>query len=174
MEVFQAIKTMLAIRSYQKQSIPDDVVAKIIEAGRLTGSSRNTQQWDFVVIRDRQRLRQLGTLASTGPYLAEAPLAIAVVVPASPVGSIDGARAAQDMMLTAWEQGVGSNWVGNVDIQPIKDLLKIPQTKSVLTIIPFGYPAKETGRGIKNRKHLSEVAHLETWEQPYPESPSSH
>lgn len=167
MEVFQAIKSMLAIRSYQERPIPDEAVTKIVEAGRLTGSSRNTQQWDFIIIRDRRRLQQLGELASTGPYLARAPLAIAVVVPDSPIGYIDGTRAAQDMMLAAWDQEIGSNWVGNVDTSAIKVLLNIPEAKLVLTIIPFGYSAEEVGRGVKDRKRMSEVAHWETWGQPY-------
>ncbi len=173
MEVFEAVRTLLAVRTYQERPIPDDLVIEIVEAGRLTGSSRNTQQWNFIIIRDRDKLRQLGQLASTGPYIAEAPLAIAVVVPNSPVGYIDGSRAAQDMMLVAWDREIGSNWVGNVDTPEIKELLHIPEDRLVLTIIPFGYPAEPVGRGVKDRKDMGEVACLETWDQPYT-APHSH
>jgi nitroreductase len=167
MNVFEAIQTMLAVRSYRDDPIPDEVVTQIVEAGRLTGSSRNTQQWDFVVIQDRDTLARLGELARTGSYIAAAPLAVAVVVPDAPVGYMDGARATQDMMLAAWEAGVGSNWVGNVNTGPIKQLLNIPADRLVLNIIPFGYPAREVGKGRKDRKPLAEVAHNERFGQPY-------
>ncbi len=167
METFETIKTMLAVRTYRQQSIPSDVVTRILEAGRLTGSSRNTQQWDFVVIQDPQVRQQLGQLAANGPYIADAALAIAIVVPDSPVGYIDGTRAAQDMMLTAWAAGIGSNWVGNVNIHQIKQLLHVPSERMILTIIPFGYPTETAGRGNKDRKPLSQIAHQEQFGQPY-------
>lgn len=166
-DVFDAVKTMLAVRSYEEEPIADEIVTRIVEAGRLTGSSRNTQQWDFVVVRDPETLLRLGKLASTGSYIGEAPLAVAVVVPDAPVGTIDGARAAQDMMLAAWGEGVGSNWVGNVNTDAIKELLGVPQERMVLTVIPFGYPTEEIGKGIKKRKPLSEVAHDERFGNPY-------
>lgn len=167
METFEAIKTLLAVRSYQGKLIPAEVITQVVEAARLTGSSRNKQHWDFIVIQNQETLQKLGELASTGPYIADAPLAIAVVVPDAPVGYIDGARAAQDMMLAAWEAGLGSNWVGNVNTNDIKQLLHIPLDKMLLTIIPFGYPAQAVGRGHKDRKALTEVAHAERFGQPY-------
>ena len=66
-------------------------------------------------------------------------------------------------MLVAWEAGIGSNWVGNVDIEPIRTLLNVPAGQMVLTIIPFGYPAKAVGQGRKQRKPLAEVAHREQY-----------
>jgi len=167
MDTFDAIKTMLAVRGYQDKPIPAEVVSQIVEAGRLTGSSRNTQQWDFVVVQNRHTLQQLGQMASTGRYIAQAPLAIAVVVPDSSVGYIDGARATQDMMLAAWNAGVGSNWVGNVNTGAVKELLGIPPEKMVLVVIPFGYPAKSVGQGSKRRKPVAEIAHSEKFGQPF-------
>jgi len=168
METFHAVKTMLAIRSYQERAISDDDVTRILEAGRLTASSMNRQHWDFIAIRDRGRLRQLGKMARTGGYIADAALAIAVVVPDAAVGYMDGARAAQDMMLVAWEAGIGSNWVGNVNTEEIKALLEAPQERLVLTIIPFGYPTQAIGDDVeKDRKPLAEVAHAEVFGRPY-------
>jgi nitroreductase len=161
MEVYDAIRTMLAVRSYADRPIPDAVVDRILEAARLTGSSRNRQQWDFVVVRDRGTLRKLGQLASTGAFIGDAALAIAVVVPDGPVGYIDGARAVQDMMLAAWGEGVGSNWVGNTNTPEIRTLLAVPEERMVLTVIPFGYPLAKVGEGKKNRKPLAEIVHYE-------------
>lgn len=168
METFQAVKTMLAVRSYRDRPLSDEDVTRILEAGRLTASSMNRQHWDFIAVRDRERLQQLGQMARSGPYIADAALAIAVVVPDGPVGYMDGGRAAQDMMLTAWERGIGSNWVGNVNTEAIKELLGVPQERLVLTIIPFGYPTRQIDDDVKkDRKPLSDVAHAEAYGQPY-------
>lgn len=167
MDVFEAVKSMLAIRRYQEKPISQESVARILEAARLTASSRNTQEWDFVVIRDTETLQQLGQRARTGSYIADAPLAIAVVVPDRSIGAVDGARAVQDMMLVAWEEGIGSNWVGNVNTAEVKALLGVPEERLLLTIVPFGYPAREVGAGRKKRKPLSEIAHAEKFGRSY-------
>jgi nitroreductase len=167
MDVSKAVKSMLAVRKYQAKPIDDEVVTRIVEAGRLTGSSRNRQQWDFVVVRDKATLKQLGTLAPTGGYTADAAMAIAVVVPDAPVGYIDGARATQDMMLVAWEAGIGSNWVGNMNKPEVKELLGVPNDKMILVVIPFGYPAEKIGAGKKVRKPLGEVTHAEKYGVPF-------
>jgi nitroreductase len=170
MDVAKAVRTMLAVRTYQEKAIPDAGVTRIVEAGRLTASSRNRQQWDFVVVRDKATLKQLGALAQTGAFIAGAALAIAVVVPEGPTGYIDGARAAQDMMLVAWGEGVGSVWVGNMNKPEIKELLAVPDDKMILTVIPFGYPTQKLGAGKKNRKALAEVAHAEKFGVAYTSS----
>jgi nitroreductase len=167
MQVMKAIETMLAVRSYSSKPIADEIVTRIVQAGRLTGSSMNQQAWDFVVVRDHDTLHRLGELASTGSYVAAAQCAVAVVVPDSPVGIIDGTRAGQDMMLAAWGEGIGSNWVGNVNHDTIKKLLHIPVECMVLTLIPFGYPDRAIGAGRKNRKPLNNVAHRERFGEPY-------
>jgi nitroreductase len=159
---------MLAVRQYQDRPVPDEVVRKIVEAGRLTGSSRNGQPWHFVVVRDRERLRELGARARTGPYTAEAALAIVVAVEhESPYGMSDGSRAIQSMMLAAWEEGIGSNWVGFNNLPEVAQLVGVPAGWDVIGLVPFGYPTRRLGKGKKNRKALTEVASAETWGNPF-------
>lgn len=167
MEAFEAVRTILAIREFQDKPVPAEAVRRIVEAGGLTGSSMNRQPWHFIVVRNRDILRQLGALAKTGPYIAEAALAIVVAIQRTPFSISDGSRAIQSMMLTAWSEGLGSNWVGFMGMTEVKPLLGIPEELDVLAIIPFGYPAKPVGKGRKNRKPLSEVAHLERFGQPF-------
>ena len=112
MDIFETIQTLLAVRTFQDKAIPPDVVHRIVAAGRLTGSSMNLQPWHFVVVQERATLRQLGELAKTGPYIAQAPLAIAVVIEETVYAVSDASRAIQSMMLAAWAEGIGSNWVG--------------------------------------------------------------
>lgn len=167
MDVFQAIRTLLAVRSYQDKPVPDAVVRRIVEAGRLTGSGMNQQPWHFIVVRDRETLRRLGSLASSGPYVAQASLAIVVVTDKSRFAVSDASRAIQSMLLAAWGDGVGSNWVGFAGLEKVKAVLEIPAGLEVLAILPFGYPARAVGQGKKQRKALREVAHLERYGRPF-------
>jgi len=166
-DVFDAIRTLLAVRSYQTTPVPDALVRRIVEAGRLTGSGMNGQPWHFIVVRDAETLRRLGDLASSGRYTAQAPLAIVVATDKSRFAVSDASRAIQSMLLTAWAEGVGSNWVGFGGLDKVKTLLDIPAGLDVLAILPFGYPARAVGKGKKQRKPLRDVAHLERYGRPF-------
>jgi nitroreductase len=167
MEVYDAVRTVLAVRTYQEKAIPADLVRRIIEAGWLTGSSMNRQPWHFLVVENRATLHQLGALATSGPYIAQAPLAVVVVTEPSPYAVSDASRAIQSMILTAWAEGVGSNWVGFGGFPAVKSLLGIPAEMDVLAILPFGYPVQAPGKGKKQRKPLAVVAHREHFGQPF-------
>ncbi len=167
METFDAIRTVLAVRHFKDTPISEPIVRQIVEAGHLTASSGNSQPWHFIVVRDKEILRRLGQLARTGPYISQAPLAIVVAMDPGPFAASDGSRAIQDMILTAWSQGVGSNWVGFNNLPQVKPLLGIPEEASVLAILPFGYPAEAIGKGQKKRKPLGEVAYNERWGEPF-------
>jgi len=167
MTVFDAIQTMLAVRTYAGQPIPPDAVQRIVAAGWLTGSSMNRQPWHFVVVEDRDTLRQLGALAPSGPYIADAALAIAVVVERTTFAVSDASRAIQSMMLAAWAEGIGSNWGGFHGLDAVKPVLNVPETLDLFAIIPFGYPAQAVGKGKKQRKPLATVAHHERFGQPF-------
>jgi nitroreductase len=167
MDVFEATRTLLAVRSYRDQPVPDAVVRRIVEAGRLTGSGMNGQPWHFIVVRERETLRRLGTLASSGPYVAQAPLAIVVATDRTRFAVSDASRAIQSMLLAAWAEGVGSNWVGFGGLDKVKSLLEIPAGLDVFAILPFGYPTRTLGRGKKQRKPLREVAHRERYGRPF-------
>ncbi|GHO48268.1 nitroreductase family protein [Ktedonospora formicarum] len=167
MDVFDAVKTVLAVRQFQDKPIPEAIVREIVEAAHLTASSMNGQPWHFVVVQDREMLRQLGALAQTGPYIAQAPLAVVVGMEESPFAVSDASRAVQSMILTAWSHGVGSNWVGFENLPQVNPVLGIPAEIKVLVIVPFGYPVASIGKGQKKRKPIGEVAHNERWDQPF-------
>src|SRR5216117_2792490 len=141
MEVFEAVRTVLAVRSYKETPVPSNVIRRIVESGRLTGSSMNGQPWHFIVVQNPETLRQLGRLARSGPYVAQAPLALVVAIERTTYAVSDASRAIQSMILTAWGEGVGSNWVGFMGLTEVKPLLRIPDDLDVLAILPFGYPA---------------------------------
>ena len=165
MEVFDAVRTVLAVRSYQDTRIPPDTVRRIVEAGRVTASSMNGQPWHFIVVENRDTLRQLGGVARTGPYIAHAPLAVVVAIEKTKFAVSDASRAIQSMILTAWSEGVGSNWVGFLGLTGVKALLGIPADLDVMAILPFGYPAQARGGERKQRKSISQVAYRERFGQ---------
>ena len=167
MEVFEAVRTLRAVRAYQGKPIPAALVRRIVEAGRLTGSSNNGQPWHFIVVEDRDTLHKLGELARSGPYIAQATLAVVVAIDKTRFAVSDASRAIQSMALTAWSDRVGSNWVGFMGFDGVKTLLGIPDGVDVLAIVPFGYPAQPRAKGKKQRKPLSQVAHRERFGQPF-------
>jgi len=167
MDVFEAVRTLLAVRRYRDTPVPEESIRRIVEAGRLTASSMNGQPWHFIVVQNPDRLRQLVAALRTGPYVAQAPLAIIVAIDNTRFAVSDASRAIQSMLLTAWADGLGSNWVGFGGLEAIKPLLGIPDDVEVFAVLPIGYPTDELGQGKKRRKALAEVAHHEHWGQPF-------
>jgi nitroreductase len=167
MEIFDTIRTVLAVRHFKDTPIPESIVRQIVEAGRLSASGGNSQPWHFIVVRDKETLLRLGQLARTGRYIPQAPLAIVVAMDRNTLAISDGSRAIQNMILAAWSQGIGSNWVGYNNLPEVNPLLGIPEEASVLAILPFGYPAEAVGKGQKKRKPLGEVAYDERWGKPF-------
>jgi len=167
MEVSDAVRTVLAVRDFQNRPVPDQLVRRIVEAGHLSASSMNLQPWHFIVVQDPETLKRLGKLARTGPYIAKAPLAIAVLVERTRFAVSDASRAVQSMALVAWAEGVGSNWVGFGGLDEMKAVLGVPEELDILAVVPFGYPTSDLGLGRKKRKPLETVASSEHYGQPY-------
>jgi nitroreductase len=169
MDVFDAVRTVLAVRAFQDRKVPEEVVRKVVEAGRLTASSMNLQPWQFIVVEDREQLKALGAAVRTGPYIAQAAFAVAVAVEKKSTYAVsDASRAIQSMILTAWSEGVGSNWTGFLNLEGASKLLEIPEEYDLLAVVPFGYPAVVKDKGKKNRKSLAQVAHRGRFTRPYP------
>jgi nitroreductase len=167
MDVFDCIQSRPAVRRFRSNPIPEAILKKILHAGRQAHSQRNRQPWRFIVVQNREILKQIGALASSGPYIADAPLAIALAIEGAKNPYIDATRAAECLMLTAWSEGIGSCWVGGMDRPKIKELLDIPDEAELITVIPFGYPTEEEKAQKKVRKRLSTVAYRERYGQAF-------
>ena len=165
-EVFETVRTILAVREYQDKPLPEDVVRRIVEAAHLTASASNTQAWHFVLVRERERLRKLGSLVRTGPYIANAAAAVIVAYEKqSRTGLSDASRAIQSMLLASWGDGVGSNWTGFGSLENVRIESGLPDTYDVLGVLPFGYPKRKV-IGNKKRKPLDEVVSAERFGTP--------
>ncbi len=149
MEVSEAIRKRCSIRQFRNNVIPDDVLHRILEAARWAPSPFNTQPWEFIIIKDKETLKEISRYARYSGYLSEAPMAVAVIVP--PINSkfswvesigepkFAAAMAVQNIMLSAWEMGIGTCWV-SIKREKVGEILDVPKTHFVLTILPFGYP----------------------------------
>ncbi len=170
MDVFDCIRRRRTVREFKPDPIPEEVVYKILQAGRWAPSSSNSQPWHFVVVQARDTLKKLGAIATQGAFIANAPLAIAIVVGDATRPQLDAGRALQQMELVAWSEGMGTCFVGvrSADQQrAVKDLLSIPPKMELITIMPYGYrlPGRR-GQGTP-RKPMSEMAHRERFGESY-------
>jgi nitroreductase len=139
MDAFLAIASRREVRDYADTPIPDEVVHRILDAGRLSGSSQNTQKWEFVVLGDKQAVSEFVYAPAN---VLGAQLAVAI---AGDAAGFDVGRAAQNMMLAAWNAGVGSVPNGIKDRDAAERLVGAP----VSIVLTFGYPAKP--RDVESR-----------------------
>ena len=172
METWKAINSIRVVRKFTDQPLAQADEARILNAGRRAGSSKNEQRWAFIAIHDRDHLRQL---AKTGPYaghLAGATMAVALVVPevSGPrERSVmwDLGRAAQNMVLAAWELGIGSVPATVYDHDLAKRLLGLPDDQRCDFLLSFGYPADPSVLTAPNRaggrEPLDALLHEERW-----------
>jgi nitroreductase len=142
MQVFMAVASKREVRDYASRPIPDDAQQRILEAGRMAGSSRNTQSRRFVVVDDPDKREQLaGTVYAPGNVRGAA-LVVAIVAWGRGPTAFDVGRAAQNMMLTAWEDGVGSCPNGIADGEQAARVLELGDDERATIVITFGYPAR--------------------------------
>jgi nitroreductase len=163
MDAYTCIRSKRDSRSYTEQSITDETLERILQAGRMAGSSKNTQPWRFVVLRDQKRREELATCGQFATPMLAAPLAIAIVL--APGGNaFDAGRTAQNMMLAAWNEGITSCPIAMHDREGAAKALGVPEEHVVAMVITFGHPESKESmhRGIA-RTPLSELVHYERW-----------
>ena len=163
MDAYTSIRTKRDSRAYAGRAIGEEELQRILQAGRMAGSSKNTQPWRFVVLRDAERKRELASCGQFAQHVPAAPLAIAIVL-APGGGAFDACRAAQNMMLAAWAEGITSCPVAMHDRECAARVLGLPDDHVVAMVISFGYPASEESRhrGVP-RTSLAELVHYERW-----------
>jgi nitroreductase len=171
MDVEKAIKIRRSVRSYSQTPVPDAMLRRVLEAGRLAPSASNRQPWCFIVV-ETQSLR--GAMASTGRYagfLAESPLVIVGCgdIKTSPKWHVvDVSIAMENMVIAATAEGLGTCWIGSFDEAKVKGLLKIPEGYAIVALLAVGYPKKAlTAPPAPNRKGLSEIAMREEFGKPF-------
>jgi nitroreductase len=165
------IRGLRSVRRYAPTPIPDDVLGAVLEIGRWTGSSKNTQPWRVVVVRDRDALRQLAECGTFASHLASAAVGLVLVMD-DDNRRLDEGRLAQNFMLAAWAYGIGSciaTMQPAANVERAKQLLGIPIERGVHTVLALGYPADPRALRLelagveRGRKPASEFLHWETY-----------
>jgi nitroreductase len=173
MDTWTAISTKRAIRKFADRPLDDEHLMRILDAGRHAHSSKNTQRWVFVVVRDRARLQRLSKVGPWAEHLATAAAGIALVTPTTEDGDdppsvyFDLGQAASQIMLAAWDMGVGTCPVTAYEPELAAEILGLPNNQRCRYLISVGYPARsaDLSRAPKpgGRKALDEVVRYETW-----------
>ncbi|PWH12324.1 MAG: hypothetical protein DDG60_13645 [Anaerolineae bacterium] len=170
MDVAESIRTKRAVRKFLEKPLSDEEVRIILNAGRRSQSSKNTQAWQFIAIRDRQILKALSTCGEWAGHLAGAALGVAILTP-DPTAKFqtmfDAGQAAAYMQLAAWELGIGSCPASIYEPERARELLGFPSEWHLRIALSFGYPADEevlTAAPRKGgRRAFDEVIHWERW-----------
>jgi len=164
MEAYKTILTKLDIRRFSSKKIPGELVLKILEAARSTGTMFNAQTWKFILVQDASRLMQLSKDSTRGQWVEDASLAIMVLTDASqPDHGLDAGRGVQNMQLAAWSYGVGSGLFTMANEDALRRDFKIPKKMHLAAVVVFGYPERKISGRRKNRKPLSELVHLDEY-----------
>ena len=143
--------------------MPDDVLAAVLEVARWTGSAKNRQPWELVVVRSAETLERLSRLGRFAGHVAKAPLAVALAMDGSSGSAnvlFDEGRLAERIMLAAWAHGVGScvaTLFPDGNVSAAGELLGLPGGLSARTVVSLGYPADADARFLRSTPLLSAV-----------------
>ncbi|HXH22628.1 MAG TPA: nitroreductase [Dehalococcoidia bacterium] len=163
MDTYKAIISKRDTRAYLDRPIPDEIVHRILNAGRMAGSSKNSQPCRFIVMRDRVGIERLAACGDFTAPMRSAPLVVAILLQEG-WRPFDVGRAAQNMMLAAWNEGITSCPVGIQRVDEGRKAVGAPDEFEVHMVVCFGYPDPSTplSRG-QSRRRLDELVHWERW-----------
>jgi nitroreductase len=137
MDTYLAVASKRDERRYADREVPAEVVERILDAGRLAGSSRNRQPWRFLVVESRDVVERLADGVSVPANVREAALVIALVGRGFDLG-----RAVQNMFLAAWNEGVVSCPNRVRESAAAAELLGLQEGEEIGTVLSFGYPSR--------------------------------
>ena len=164
MDAYRAVVDKRDQRAFVPKPLPEEALRRILQAARMTGSSKNSEPNRLVVVRDRERLAALAGIGAFAKFLANA--AVVVVIAQTQPHEFDAGRCAQNMMVAAWNDGIGS-CPAHLPEAEVAKLLRIPRDAHVNRVIGFGYvdPARANAPKsvARRRKPLDELVHWETW-----------
>lgn len=168
MEVFKVISERRSIRKYKKEPVPDEILERILEAGRLAPSAANRQPWYFIVVKDDNVKSKLIDACRGQKFVGDAGAVIAVLGDpnASRWYRQDPFIAASFMTLEAHEEGLGVCWIGAFEEEKVKQVLKVPENLSVIILLTIGYPDEKPAP--KPRKPREEIFFLDEYGKKYP------
>lgn len=171
MEFYDVIKKRRSVRKYRKDKIPEDVLKRILEAGRIAPSAKNIQPWKFIVIKDEEIKKKVAEACKKQLWMADADVIVCgCAIEEIAYGKMGGymssypvdlAIAMDHIILAATNEGLGTCWIGAFDEKEVKKVLNIPEDIRVVALTPIGYPAEEPKD--RGRKTFEEVFTFEKY-----------
>ncbi len=163
MNAYTAIRTKKDTRAYSERPITDEVLHRILQAGRMAGSSKNSQPCRLIVIQDRGRLEAIARCGDFAKHVPSAAVAVAVVLlPGG--GAFDAGRCAQNMMIAAWAEGITSCPTSMHHQDCAREVLGLPDDHHVQIVLPFAYPDEmAVKRESRKRLPMDEFVHYDRW-----------
>ncbi|MEO8539270.1 MAG: nitroreductase family protein [bacterium] len=163
MDAYRAIISKRDTRHYTNDPIPDDQLTRILQAGRMAGSSKNSQPVRMVVMRDPSAREALASCGDYSQPILESKLSIAIVL--APGGSgLDAGRAAQNLMVAAWAEGIASCPVSLHRPESASTTLALPPEHTVAIVVALGFPdTKYPLSGGRQRLPLDELVKWDRW-----------
>jgi nitroreductase len=157
-DAYLAVASKREVREYADRPLPDDVLTQILQAGRSAGSSKNTQPWRFIVLRDREHRHALAPSLMAPRNLDRCAVAVAVVLLNDRL-RFDAGRVAQNMMVAAWALGVGScpNSVRPDEHDRVREDLRLPAGAAIATVLTLGYPAPGSKPRPRPNAHVEKI-----------------
>jgi nitroreductase len=163
MDATEAVKTKLDVRDFSERAVPQSVKLAVLEAARLTQSGVNSQHWRFILVQEPASIKRLAADSTSGSWVSKATFAVVICTdPKKSYHLIDAGRAAQDMMLTAWDHGVASGLYTGVKQAELRRDFGFPESLIATIVVGFGYPKRKL-LGKKDRVPLTEVAYQEKY-----------
>ena len=163
LDAYTAIRTKRDTREYLEKPIDADAKRRILQAGRMAGSSTNKQPYHFIVIESQDQRTAISACGNHMTHAEQSPLVVAIAMPDDHT-LFDAGRAAQNMMVAAWEMGISSCPVVTHDTECSSLVLGVPQGMLVRYVVTFGYPPDPAKVGAgRARKPMDEILHTERW-----------
>ena len=170
MNVWDAIRTKRAVRHFTLEPLSDAHIQRILEAGRRSQSSKNSQPWHFIAVQDHDILQKIGALDPNLSHVGRAAFCVVLVVPVENERTLwhffDSGQSAAYMQLAAQEIGVGSCLGTIYHVDEARALLGLPPEWQARLLISFGYPDpthQRTGQGKAGRRGFEDVVHWNRW-----------
>ena len=168
MTVLDAIRRRYSCRAYQDKSIEQDKLDCILEAARLAPSAKNTQDWRFVVVMDRDtKSRVAGTtnrpevFEKAGAIIAACSNSDYVMRCGQAIAPIDVAIALEHISLQAADLGLGTCWIGSFDADKVRQILVIPDDIIIVELMALGYPTGS--KPEPKREPIEKIVCYDTW-----------
>lgn len=163
---FTIIKSRRSVRKYKDTPLPEKAIQDALECARQAPTARNEQPWLFGVVKNTETLQQIADLTDHGTFIAGAQVCFAIFSKRDATYYLeDGSAATEQLMLGLWAYGIGSCWVAGDKkeyAETIRELLNVPDTYTLVSLVPAGYPADIT---IVPKKDLLDITFYERWEE---------